>query len=174
MLGAAEDGEADVAVDLEDPAAVLERNCAAIDVAALGIEDVTAGPAVAVFRHAPEDLEAEDGLVFERAGAVDAERMGNGRVEELFDGAVELAVPFADGDDGFGLAGVVVDGLPAADGRVEIMCLGAGGRGLGRGSGGRQQHDKKEQREAVEGKLTAHNLLKALDAGGAGKASLRD
>jgi hypothetical protein len=26
----------------------------------------------------------------------------------------------------------------------------------------------------VEGKLTAHNLLKALDAGGAGKASLRD
>lgn len=72
MLGAAEDGEADVAVDLEDLAAVLEGNGAAVDVTTLRIEDVAAGPAIAALGHAPEDLEAEDGLIFEGAGAADA------------------------------------------------------------------------------------------------------
>lgn len=72
MLSAAEDGEADVAVDLEDLAAVLEGNGTAIDVADLRIEDVATGPAIAALRHAPQDLEAEDRLVFEGAGAADA------------------------------------------------------------------------------------------------------
>lgn len=115
MLGAPEDREPNVAVDSEDLATVLERNGAVIDVAALGIQNVAAGPLIAVLAHSPQDLQAQDRLVFERASAADAERMRNRRVKELFNSPVEHTLPFANGDNRLCLPRPVIHGLPTAD-----------------------------------------------------------
>ena len=99
----------------EGLAAVLKRERGTIDFAAFGIEDLSAGPLAAVLRKSPEHLKSDEGAVFQGSGAKVAGGMGNGRVEEGFNGSVKLSVLLADGDDRLYFAGCVIDGLPSAD-----------------------------------------------------------
>src|SRR5690606_20608286 len=87
-----------------------------------------AGPLVAVGAQAPEDGHALDRLALVGALALVAGRVGAAvRLQDLDDLALQGAVlGLGDLDDGLHLAGLVVDGLPAADRAV-------GGPGAGRG-----------------------------------------
>src|SRR5690606_1047494 len=87
--------------------------------ALVGLEDGAAGIAVALALHPADDLHAGDRLALAVVPALVAGRVRPAGIEQLDDAAAEDAVGvLAYLDDRLGLPGFVVDGLPAALGRV--------------------------------------------------------
>src|SRR5262249_52734198 len=102
----------------------------------------------------PKDDHADDATVFVFAGALGAAIVFMAFVEDALDHADEFAVLDVGADDAFGLAGVVVDGFPAAD-------RGVGGVGLRGGSSGEQrQAGRCENRD--DSSTTDHDFASLL------------
>src|SRR5690606_19996796 len=119
--------------------------------AAVGrVKDGAAGPIVILWSEPPENLHALDGLVLALARALVADRVRPAvGLEDFHHRALQRAVRCpADLDDGLGLAGFVVDRLPAAF-----------GAGLGRDGEG-------EEREQCRGVSDgAHGFSLAMPVG---------
>src|SRR5690606_36704522 len=102
-----------------------------VHLALVGLEDGAAGVLAAAFGlHAADDLHARDRLVAAIVLALVAGRIRPARVEQFDDPAGEGAVGgLGDLHDRLGLAGLVVDGLPAAGGRIGGQGRQGGGPG---------------------------------------------
>src|SRR5690606_6619967 len=128
--------EGDAAGNLQLPAALDQLHLGLVDLALVRLEDGAAGVlAAALGLHAADDLHPGDRLALAVVLALVAGRVGLAGVDQLDDAALERAVGcLGDLDIGLGLAGLTIDGLPAADRRI-------GGHG---GAGG-QQHNRGQQ-----------------------------
>src|SRR5690606_18528149 len=116
-LRLADEGHA--ARHLQPAAAVDQRHLRPVDLALVGLEDGAAGVLAATLGlHPADDFHPRDRLAAAVVLAFVAGRVGPARVEQLDDAAGQGAVGgLADPDDRLGLAGLVVDGLPATLGR---------------------------------------------------------
>src|SRR5690606_34961083 len=126
--------------NLQLPAAVDQGQLGLVHLALVGLEDGAAGIlAAAVGLHSADDLHAGDRLALAVVTALVAGRVGAAGVDQFDDPAAEAAVGgLGDLDVGLGLAGLAVDGLPAADDRI-------GGRGGHRGQGQKRQGEAGQQ-----------------------------
>src|SRR5690606_59149 len=116
-LRLADEGHA--AGHLQLAAALDQLHLRLVDLALVGLEDGAAGVGIAAALHSADDLHAGDRLVLAVVTALVAGRVGPAGIEQLDDAAAEAAVGGpGDFHDRLGLAGFVVDGFPAALGRV--------------------------------------------------------
>src|SRR3546814_5391868 len=113
-LAAAQQRHADEAAHAQAFAVVLQAHFGVVDLAVLRIEDGTAGPAVAILLHAPEEGHADDRLVLAGTFAFVADRVRLlvGPVESFCDTALQFAVYLGYLDDAARHVGLVVDGCP--------------------------------------------------------------
>src|SRR2546427_4742968 len=123
-LRAAQERDPDEAAHLEFSAAVDKTHPAAIDLAVVRIENLSAGVLLPVPAQPPQDLQADDRRVPQLAAAFLAQgvRTGRRRGKHRLDGAFVLSVPPAGPHPGLGLPGAVAGRLPGGGG-------GSGARG---------------------------------------------
>jgi hypothetical protein len=92
MLGAAEQGDAEVSANLQSLAAILELERAAIVLAVVRVEDASARPRISLPFEIPDHHHVDDRFAVPLAGALVANRIRRGRIEEPDDLAEEFVV----------------------------------------------------------------------------------
>src|SRR2546427_6925011 len=136
-LRAAQERDADEAAHLELSAAVDKAHAAAINLAVVGIENLSAGVLLAVPAQPPQDLQADDRRVPQLAAAFLAQgiRTGRRRGKHRLHGGFELSVDLDDAHQAVGLPGAIAVGLPEAGGGWWVSGGGRRGGGARRAGG---------------------------------------
>src|SRR5690606_7491567 len=157
-LRLADEGHA--ALHLELATALDLLHLRLVHLAIVGLEDGAAAVGVAVALHAADDFHAGDRLALAIVLALVAGRIGFAGIEQLDDAAAERAVgALRDLHDRLGLAGFIVDGLPAANGGVS---------GEGRQAKGQQTCcNEKPGSQVVHGSLPGDCVVARRPAGSA-------
>src|SRR3989475_4731744 len=135
-LRAAQERDPDEAAHLELSAAVDKAHAAAINLAVVGIENLSAGVLLAVPAQPPQDLQADDRRVPQLAAAFLAQgiRTGRRRGKHRLHRALELSADLADAHQAGRLPRAIAVGLPEAGGGWWVS--GGGRRDGGQRSGG--------------------------------------